>query len=210
MKNKGKTRIVNPTRKFVFGILLTLILTGILWVIMIFINILSTQQFSNLFNYYLRPQGYKEQNKDTRFDGIVGTCDEIAMDIEEAADEFYDQWQCKVDLSARACFEMVSEMGDNAIGKLGKGAIVKVENGEVTLNDGIRNGIRNHPEIAEKSSGRIDYNTPTANGNRRDTLFFSRIKGSYYYVEIVDGREMLLYLDKYVNYDDILAGIEDA
>ena len=41
MKNKGKTRIVNPTRKFVFGILLTLILTGILWVIMIFINILS-------------------------------------------------------------------------------------------------------------------------------------------------------------------------
>ena len=210
MKNKGKTRIVNPARKMVFGILLTLILTGILWVIMIFINILSTQQFSNLFNYYLRPQGYSEKNRDTRFDGIVGTCDEIAMNIEEAVNEFYDQWQCKVDLSARACFEMVSEMGDNAIGKLGKGAIVKVENGEVTLNDGIRNGIRNHPEIAEKSSGRIDYNTPTANGNRRDTLFFSRIKGSYYYVEIVDGREMLLYLDKYVNYDDILAGIEDA
>ena len=209
MKKKGKTRIASPVRKLVSGILLTLILAGILWVIMLFINIMSTQQFTNLINYYTDSEE-GTQNEDKRFDGVVNTCEEIAGNIEEAVNEFYDQWQCKVDLSARACFDMVSEMGDEAIGKLGNGAIIKIENGEVTLSDGIRSGIRNYPEIAETVSGRIDYNTPTTAGNRRDTLFFSRIKGPYYYVEIVDGRDMLLYLDKYVNYDEILAGIEYA
>ena len=210
MKKKGKPKIVHPARKLVFGILLALILTGVLWMILLIINIMSTQQFVNLINYYSTSGEENNKNSDKRFDGILGTCDEIARDIDEAVKEYYDQWQCKVDLSSRACFEMVSEQGDAAIGKLGQGAIIKVEDGEVILSDGIRSGIRNYPEIAEQPAGRLDYITPTMSGNRIDTLFFSRIKGPYYYVEIVDGREMLKYLDKYVNYDEIFAGIENA
>ena len=39
MKKKGKPKIVHPARKLVFGILLALILTGVLWMILLIINL---------------------------------------------------------------------------------------------------------------------------------------------------------------------------
>ena len=210
MKKTKQTVIVNPVRKLVGGSILALILTGILWVFMIVNNIMMTQQFKDLFYSNNNGEQTGTENIDTRFDSIVSTCDEISVNLREASEEFNNQWQCKADLAARACFELVSEQGDAAIGKLGKGAIIKVENGTVILSDGIRNGLLAYPQVAESANGRLDYNTPTMSGSRRDSLFYSRIKGPYYYVEIVNGKEMLQYLDKYVNYDEILSGIEIA
>ena len=196
MKAKAESKeikIINPVRKCVTGMIIAAVLSIIVWMIMLVINILSTQEGSN----YVA--------------GIFRTAEEIAYNIDEANSEYFNQCQRKADLSARSCYDRVSEEGDAAIGKLGKGGIVKIENGEVKLGDGMRWGIRNYPEMAANSGGMFEYVTPTMNGrSRRDTLVYSRIKGPYYYVEIVDGREILDYVDKYVDYVDELMSIEAA
>ncbi|MBQ8052262.1 MAG: mechanosensitive ion channel [Lachnospiraceae bacterium] len=210
MEKKEKVKIINPTRKFVGGFLLGAILCGILWVIILFMNILSTQNFKYAMQTLQQDEQTGNKPDDTRFEGIVNAGEEIARNLDEAMEEYYEQCQCKADLTARASYETVTRLGDDAIGKLGKGAIVKAENGVVTISDGIRSGICKYPQMADSAKGMFDYMTSTSDGSRRDVLFFSRIKGPYYYVEIINGRDMLEYLDKYVNYDEMLSAIEMA
>ena len=211
MKKKAKTKIINPTRKRVKGILIALILSYILWVIMLVVNLLSTQEAEAFIAFVAENFGETiKTSVDVRYDGILLTGDEIAYNIEEATNEYYDRLQTKADLSARASYDLVLEQGNSAIGKIGDGAIVKVENGEVTLADGIRTGIREYASVIRDTRGMYEYITPTMNGDRKDTLVFSRIKGSYYYVEIINGYDYLEYLDKYVNFDDVFQGMEEA
>ena len=214
MKEKAESKeikLINPVRKCVTGIVITVILSIIVWIVMLIINIMATQDAVNYVSYLKNIfSAAKEPVMDMRYDGIFGTAEEIAGNIEEATAEYFGQCQRKADLTARACYERVSEQGDAAIGKLGKGGIVKIENGEVLLGDGMRAGIRNFPEMGMNSEGMFDYTTPTMTGSRRDKLVYSRIKGPYYYVEIVDGRKMLDYIKKYVDYVDELASIELA
>ncbi|MBQ9033886.1 MAG: hypothetical protein IJ107_04375, partial [Lachnospiraceae bacterium] len=214
MKAKAESKeikIINPVRKCVTGMIIAAVLSIIVWMIMLVINILSTQEGSNYVAFLTNEIGTTNKTiSDMRYEGIFRTAEEIAYNIDEANSEYFNQCQRKADLSARACYDRVSELGDAAIGKLGQGGIVKIENGEVTLGDGMRWGIRNYPEMAANSGGMFDYVTPTMNGSRRDTLVYSRIKGPYYYVEIVDGREILDYVDKYVDYVDELMSIEAA
>ena len=214
MKEKAEskeTKLINPVRKCVTGIVITVILSAIVWTVMLIINIMATQDAENYVSYLKNIfNAAKEPVMDTRYDGIFGTAEEIALNIEEATTEYFGQCQRKADLTARACYNRVSEQGDAAIGKLGKGGIVKIENGKVLLGDGIRTGIRNFPEMGMNSGGMFDYTTPTMTGSRRDKLVYSRIKGSYYYVEIVDGRKMLDYINKYVDYAEELVSVELA
>ena len=215
MKAKAESKeikIINPVRKCVTGMIIAAVLSIIVWMIMLVINILSTQEGSNYVAFLTNEIGTTNKTiSDMRYEGIFRTAEEIAYNIDEANSEYFNQCQRKADLSARACYDRVSEEGDAAIGKLGKGGIVKIENGEVKLGDGMRWGIRNYPEMAANSGGMFEYVTPTMNGrSRRDTLVYSRIKGPYYYVEIVDGREILDYVDKYVDYVDELMSIEAA
>ena len=211
MRKKTDVKIVKPTRKFVVSILLAAFLCVILWLIMMFINLTESQEFENLISHLLDQSGVEGSTaQDTRYDGIVTAGDDIAYNIEEAAQEYYDQCVAKANLSARASFEAVSELGDKCIGKVGDGGIIKIENGEATLGEGMRSGIRNYASLINDTKGLIYYDTPTMDGVRRDILVYSHIKGPYYYVEITNGREFLEYLDKYVNYDDVLQGIEAA
>ena len=204
-------KIVNPVRKCVTGMVIAAVLSIIVWMIMLIINILSTQEGANYVAYLTNKIGTTNQSiSDIRHEGIFRTAEEIAYNIDEANAEYFNQCQRKADLSARACYDRVSGLGDAAIGKLGRGGIVKIENGEVTLGDGMRAGIKNYPDMASHSGGMFDYVTPTMNGSRRDTLVYSRIKGPYYYVEIIDGREILDYVDKYVDYEEELISIEAA
>ncbi len=214
MKEKAESKeikIVNPVRKCVTGIVIAVILSMIVWIVMLIINILSTQQAANYVAYLSKMLGVeKEPVVELRYEGIFRTAEEIASNIDEATAEYFDQCRRKADLTARACYARVSEQGDAAVGKLGKGGIVKIENGEVLLGEGMRSGIRNFPDMVLSDGGLFDYVTPTMKGNRRDKLVYSRIKGPYYYTEIVDGREMLNYVDKYVDYDEEFLSIEIA
>ena len=214
MKGKAESKeikIINPVRKCVTGMVITMILSIVVWIVMLIINILSTQDVANYVSYLKSIlDAAKKPVMDTRYDGIFGTAEEIAVNIEEATAEYFGQCQRKVDMTARACYDRVSEQGDAAIGKLGKGGIVKIENGEVLLGDGMRTGIRNFSEMGMNSGGMFDYTTPTRTGSRRDKLVYNRIKGPYYYVEIVDGREMLDYINKYVDYTEELVSVELA
>ena len=211
MKGKSEIKIVNPVRKCMTGMIIAVILSTVVWGIMLIINIMSTQAAANYASYLSSKMGAnKEPLVDLRYEGIFRTAEEIAQNIEEASAEYYDQYQRKADLTARASLEMVTELGDGAIGKLGRGGIVKVENGEVRLSDGMRAGIRNFPEMGFNVEGMFDYTTPTMKGTRRDKLIYSRIKGPYYYVEIIDGREIYDYLKKYVDYAEELKGVELA
>lgn len=214
MKAKAESKeikIINPVRKCVTGMIIAAVLSLIVWMIMLVINILSTQEGANYVAFLTNKIGTTNKTiSDIRYEGIFRTAEEIAYNIDEANTEYFNQCRRKADLSARACYDIVSELGDAAIGKLGRGGIVKIENGEVTLGDGMRAGIKNYPDMASDSGGMYEYVTPTMDGSRRDTLVYSRIKGPYYYVEIVDGREILDYVDKYVDYADELTSIEAA
>lgn len=214
MKEKAKSKeikIVNPVRKCVTGMILAVILSLIVWSIMLVINIMSTQEASNFVSYMLNRFGAENnQVTDLRYEGIFRNAEEIGQNIGEASEKYDEHSQRMVNLTARASYERVSELGDAAIGKLGNGGIVKVENGEVRLGDGMRAGIRNFPEMGLNGEGMFDYITPTADGSRKDGLFYSQIKGPYYYVEIIDGRDKLDYVKKYVDYKGELLGMEAA
>ena len=214
MKEKAKSKeskIVNPVRKCVTGMILAVILSLIVWSIMLVINIMSTQEASNFVSYMLNSFGAENnQVTDLRYEGIFRNAEEIGQNIGEASEKYDEHSQRMVNLTARASYERVSELGDAAIGKLGNGGIVKVENGEVRLGDGMRTGIRNFPEMGLNGEGMFDYITPTADGSRKDGLFYSQIKGPYYYVEIIDGRDKLDYVKKYVDYKGELLGMEAA
>lgn len=207
MRKKAEQKIIKPTRKCVVGVILALVMITVSWLIMFFANVMATKEFTDLF-YAI--SGVQIGNAVFQYEGISSTGYDIAMNIEEAVNSYRNQLQTMADLSARATYDMVNSLGDRSLSKVGDGAIVKIEDGEVTISDGVRTGIRNYAAQITDARGILDYNTPTQSGVRRDLMVYSRIRGPYYYVEIINGTDMLYYIDKYVNYDEVLAGIESA
>lgn len=207
MNKKTDNRIINPTRKLVIGILITLTMTTLCWLLMFVLNVATSREVSGfLYNV----TGGRLGSAVFQYDSIRETTGGIAEIIDHAVESYHSQLQTKADLSARACLEMVNALGDNSITKVGKGSIVKIENGAVTICDGVRTGIRGYGDRITETKGLLDYRTPTRNGVRRDILVYSRVKGPYYYVEIVNGEEMLAYIDMYVDYDSLMKGMEDV
>ena len=207
MQRRTDRKIINPTKKLIVGIILTLILSGLVWLVIMLVSIMATKQFEMYLDNFLTLK--KEESVDM-YDSIKTTGEEIAMEIDEVVKAYFGHLQTKADLSARASYESISALGDDGIAKVGDGVIAKIENGEVMLPIGVRTGLRKYADEITENRGLIDYETPTMKGVRRDTLVYSRIKGPYYYLEIINGEEMLRYIDKYVNTDDMLEGIEAA
>ena len=207
MRGKTNGKIINPTKKLIGGGILTLILSGIAWLVILIVSSLSTKQVKAYMNDRL---GVENDTSIDMYNSITSTGVEIAVEIDEVVQAYFGHLQTKANLSARASYESVSALGDDSIGKVGDGVIAKVENGEITLPVGSRVGARKYVDQITEDRGLIDYDTPTMTGSRKDTLVYSRIKGPYYYLEIVNGEDMLYYIDKYVNIDDMLEGIEAA
>ena len=207
MRDKTNRKIINPTKKLIGGVILTLILSAIAWLVILIVSSLSTKQVKAYLNDRM---GVENDASIDMYNSITSTGVEIAVEIEEVVQAYFGHLQTKANLSARASYETVSALGDDSIGKVGDGVIAKVENGKITLPVGSRVGAHKYVDQITEDRGLIDYDTPTMSGSRKDTLVYSRIKGPYYYLEIVNGEDMLYYIDKYVNIDDMLEGIEAA
>ena len=106
MKEKAKSKeskIVNPVRKCVTGMILAVILSLIVWSIMLVINIMSTQEASNFVSYMLNRFGAENnQVTDLRYEGIFRNAEEIGQNIGEASEKYDEHSQRMVNLTARA------------------------------------------------------------------------------------------------------------
>ena len=95
MKEKAESKeikLINPVRKCVTGIVITVILSIIVWIVMLIINIMATQDAENYVSYLKSIfSAAKEPVMDMRYDGIFGTAEEIAGNIDEATAEYFDQ-----------------------------------------------------------------------------------------------------------------------
>ena len=92
------------------GMIIAAVLSIIVWMIMLVINILSTQEGSNYVAFLTNEIGTTNKTiSDMRYEGIFRTAEEIAYNIDEANSEYFNQCQRKADLSARACYDRVSE-----------------------------------------------------------------------------------------------------
>ena len=212
MKKKSDKGIINPTRKRIGALIIMALFSSLLWLLLLITNVVGTKQFETYLSNTAEDETWESfENEQERWsDGIVRTGDEIAMNIDSALEEYSKLCQIKADLAARAFFSTAAELGDACIAKTGTGAVIKVEDGVVTLPEGVRTGIKKYGFHFTKLKGQCDYPTKTMKGARRDKLVYSHIKGPYYYVEIINGYDMVDYINKYVNYIDMLEGVEDA
>ena len=212
MKKKSDKGIINPTRKRIGALIIMALFSSFLWLLLLITNVVGTKQFETYLSNTAEDETWESfENEQERWsDGIVRTGDEIAMNIDSALEEYSKLCQIKADLAARAFFSTAAELGDACIAKTGTGAVIKVEDGVVTLPEGVRTGIKKYGFHFTKLKGQCDYPTKTMKGARRDKLVYSHIKGPYYYVEIINGYDMVDYINKYVNYIDMLEGVEDA
>ena len=210
MAKKFVKNPIHPVRKAVIGCILAVILAFIWWFIMLVYNL----NLAHVFDDVKEAAGLisKEEARPVsdRILGIDSSVSQLAISFQEAYDNYYAQCQTKADLSARVNYDMISERGDRGIMKSGKGGIIKVEDGTVTLAEGMRSGIKKHADKFTKRKGTFIYDTKTLDGVRKDVLAFSHIRGPYYYVEIFNGKELLSYIRDYVNYIDILKSVEYA
>ena len=212
MKKRADSRVIDPARKRLGGFIIAAVFSFFLWVVLFIINVVSSKQISNLISNSAADATMESTGEETEkwTDGILRTADEIASNLDEAMDDYSKLCQVKADLAARASFSKASEFGDGCISKTGSGAVIKVENGAVTLPEGVRTGIRSYSTRFRQLKGQFDYPTKTLSGTRIDRMVYSHIKGPYYYVEIINGSELVDYINKYVNYLDMLEGVEDA
>ncbi len=194
--------MINPRRKKVIGIILTLVLVAALWVVILGYNLFSKL---DIVQFTLNERSVTE-----KYEGVTNTIRELEEDFEKAYENFYARTQVKADLSAKALYEMVSLKGDDSITKLTNGSVVKIENGHITLPEGTRPGIEKYAQKIVGDKGTMLYDTVTMKGIRKDVLVYSHIKGPYYYVEIVNGNKLRDYVEWYVGYTDILSGMQMA
>ena len=82
---RKEIKIVNPVRKCVTGMVIAAVLSIIVWMIMLIINILSTQEGANFVAYLTNKIGTTNQSiSDIRYEGIFRTAEEIAYNIDGA------------------------------------------------------------------------------------------------------------------------------
>lgn len=196
--------MLKPRRKTIIGMVIILLLC--LNMFIVYLGFVA-------LNAFLRMEGEDTDNKskeEYQMQGIVETAETLGWNLEDAYQKFYSQSQAKVNLVAAAVKSEVAEKGDGCIDLLEEGGVVKIENGKATLPQGLRTGIYNYADQITEEEGRLIYDTVTASGIRKDILFYSHISGPYYYVEIINGNELLDYIDKYTQYKDTLQGIEAA
>ena len=124
MQRRTDRKIINPTKKLIVGIILTLILSGLVWLVIMLVSIMATKQFEMYLDNFLTLK--KEESVDM-YDSIKTTGEEIAMEIDEVVKAYFGHLQTKADLSARASYESISALGDDGIAKVGDGIIAKIE-----------------------------------------------------------------------------------
>lgn len=197
--------MLKPRRKLIIGILLTLI--GLMFIFLVVVVYGAAD-----IGFFSDKEDDTEQltRTESQLQGIMDTLDILEWNLSEVYDNFYSQTQIKADLAATALRQRVASEGDRSISMVGDGGIVRIENGTVRIPQGFRTGISKYADQITKKSGRLIYNTKTRYGNRKDILVYSRINGPYYYVEIVNGNELLSYIDANADYMDMLDGIEAA
>ena len=192
--------MINPRKKLITGIVLTLFLTAALMGAMVVYNMIFDIGYIHF--------ALDDQTAADKYQGVVQTVRELNGRYEEAYDSFYSLIQVKADMAARACYKVASEGGDACIQKHSKGSVVKIENGNMILPAGSRQGLLKYSDRITGDRGTLIYDTPTMNGVRKDILVYSHVKGPYYYVEITNGREAYDHVSQYVGVFDILNGLE--
>lgn len=200
--------MINPRRKRIIGILIILIFSGILG-----FAIVSSDFYSEGFlNPYIEGDDFNPVVSDSEYKymGICKTAESLAESFEKAYEGYYKQIQIEADLAAKALYAEVSEKGDNSIGMVGDGGIIKFENGEVTTPGQMSGTISKNVNRITGVKGHINANVATQHGIRKDLIVYSKIKGPYYYVEEVDGGELEGYILQNVGYYNILMNVETA
>lgn len=210
MAKKSVKNPINPTRKGVVGCILALLMASILWIVLLYYTLNLSHMFDSIYDLLGAKNPVGEIGVSERITGIDSTISQLASSFEAAYKNYYEQCQTKADLSARVNYSKVSELGDAAIRKSGTGGIIKVEDGIITIPEGMRTGIRSCNDKITGAKGTFIYNTVTMSGDRKDVLAYSHIRGPYYYVEIFNGEELLNYVRDYVNYIDIIRSVEYA
>lgn len=200
-----KKKMLKPRKKFIIGILLSLLMCGGI--------------FLPVFVYGLVDSGMLIMQDDStdqmgrsesQLEGIMDTLSTLEWTLGEVYDNFYSQAQIKADLAAFTLRRRVEREGDESISMVGDGGIVKIENGTVQIPQGFRTGIRKYADQIIDEKGRLRYDTNSMHGKRKDILVYSKISGPYYYVEIINGDELLAYVNNNSNFMEILEGIETA
>ena len=215
MARKSAKTAISPTRKLVGGTILILILALILWGALMVYSLVMSHVFDELDPETFQANSSEEEqmlpnNAQSRIVSIKASVSELSVQFEEAYENYYTQCRTKAMLSAEANYSRVSRYGDAMIIKSGKGGIIKIENGKVVLPREMRPGIRKYAGQFTQDSGTIIYDTNTMERIRKDILAYCHIRGPYYYVEIFNGDEMLDYIQRSVNYYEILESMQAA
>ncbi len=197
--------MLKPRKKLIIGILLTMLILSAIFFTLVVYGAAEIGFFSTLDS-----ESDQLSRSESQLQGILDTFDMLEWNLSEVYDNYYAQIQNKADLTAYALRQRVKEDGDRSISTIGDGGVIKIENGTTLIPQGFRTGVDAYADRITGEKGRLIYDTKTVKGDRKDLLVYSRIDGSYYYVEIINGNEFLSYIDKNADYLDMLEGIEEA
>lgn len=200
--------MINPRKKRITGIIIVLLLSAVLYGVILVVNMFGPDGIITIDE--LIHNSTDGGNLQYKVEGIEEIALQVADSLEEAHETYYSQVQAGADIIAEGLREDIMTRGDRGIMKLNYGGVVKIENGEMMVPQGMRNGIRKYADQITGSKGHFQYDTQTMDGLRKDTVVYSRIEGPYYYVEIISGDKLDEFADEYVDYDLTFDAVSSA
>ena len=190
--------MISPRKKRIKGIIIVLLLVGALCCAIVLVNLIGPDGIITMDE--MVNKSTDGGNLEYKVDRIGEIALQVADNLEEAHKTYYSQVQAGADIVAEGLRDAARTQGDRVITKLNYGGVVKIENGEIVIPQGMRNGIRKYVDQITGTKGHFLYDTITMDGVRKDTVVFSKIEGPYYYVEIISGDKLDDFVDEYADY----------
>lgn len=200
--------MINPFRKRVIGLVIIAVFLAFIVGSAIITGLYSEGFFNPLFEN--DEEMLVKGESDYKSAGIEDAVSKLADDLDLAYEEYYSQLQVRADITAKALYRTISDNGDEAITRIGDGFVIKFDGDRVKIPDGLRADVMRTAKKIEGTKGHIEYLVNDDGTTRKDTFVYSRIKGPYYYAEIVSEWELTDYVSMHVNYVGVLEGIEQA
>ena len=163
--------------------------------------------FAAVITLYNRADMMKDAStSDTmKLEAVGETLNDIDNSWSETEDNLVGNYVAEATIASMALRDVIKEEGDQAIAAYSSGAVIKVEGGKLTAPDGIDRTYGLTADLFIGNSGLLD-----APADSSTMLAYSKITGSYYYLEWYEDTVLADLVESTVNLGGILEEAEAA
>ena len=163
--------------------------------------------FAAVITLYNRADMMKDAStSDTmKLEAVGETLNDIDNSWSETEDNLVGNYVAEATIASMALRDVIKEEGDQAIAAYSSGAVIKVEGGKLTAPDGIDRTYGLTADLFIGNSGLLD-----APADSSTMLAYSKITGSYYYLEWYEDTVLALKVMEKLNTDSIIQNVETA